>query len=53
MIRTDVDPVDLMKSILHVGEFTTQFKCRDSLPIHWGIGIYDLRCIFFFTLTLL
>ena len=39
MIRTDVNPADFLESILHVGDFTRQFKCGDSQPI---LGNWDL-----------
>ena len=39
MIRTDVNPRDFLKSILHVGDFTRQFKCGDLRPIlgNWNL----------------
>ena len=39
MIRTDVDAGDFLKSILHLGDFTRQFKCGDSRPVleNWNL----------------
>ena len=41
MIRTDLNPADFLKSILHVGDFLRQFKYEDSHQ-YWAIGIYGL-----------
>ena len=48
MIRTDVNPWDFLKSILHVGDFTRQFKCGDLRPIlgNWNLWPW-MWCEFF------
>ena len=48
MIRTNVNPVDFLKSILHVGDFTKQFKSGDSLSI---LGNWNSPVIFEIDLT--
>ena len=39
MIRTDVNPGDFLRSVLHVGDVTRQFQREDSRPIleNWNL----------------
>ena len=48
MIRTDVDAGDFRKSILHLGDFTRQFKCGDARPVleNWNLWP-GIRCEIF------
>ena len=39
MIRTDVNPGDFLRSVLHVGDVIRQFQRADSRPIleNWNL----------------